>query len=70
MAYSEQFVVPFPAGIHYGTIGAFLAHLQPGMVTINGLDPTDRSSTDQLAKIGQGATVEIAAETGDPQRDR
>lgn len=68
--YQENFVVPFPAGIHYGTLSAFFAHFRPGTITINGLDPTDQNQADGLVRIGQGDEVQIAANSGNPQYDR
>lgn len=67
--HSERFVVPHPAGIHYGTLGGFYNHFRPGTVTINGLDPTDPQNADAL-QMPQGSEVEVAAEMGDPQTDR
>lgn len=68
--YSEDATVNHPAGIHHGTLSALGMHLQPGMVTINGLDPTDYNNHDQLLNIAQGHPMQVAAETGDPQTDR
>lgn len=70
MPFQDTFVVPFRAGIHYGTLSAFFNHFQPGTVTINGLDPTDRNNAQALNEINAGDPVEIVANTGDPQTDR
>lgn len=67
--YQEEYVVPCPAGIHHATLGAFNAHFRPGTVHINGLDPTLPESADELTKIGQGDSVEISANMGDPMLD-
>lgn len=66
----DTFVVPFPAGIHYGTLSAFYNHFRPGTITINGLDPTDQQNAEALNGIQNGDPVEIVANTGDPQTDR
>ena len=68
--YEENFVVPFQAGIHYGTLGAFYSHFRPGTIAINGMDPTAMENAQPLTQIGQGDTVQISANTGDPQHDR
>lgn len=68
--YQESFVVPFQVGIHAGTLSAFYNHFRPGTITINGLDPSDQGNYEPLTSIGQGDTVDIVANTGDPQTDR
>lgn len=68
--YSENFVVPFVVGIHFGTLSGFNAHFRPGTLTIDGMDPTDPQNANALNDVQQGQTVEIAANTGDPQTDR
>jgi hypothetical protein len=71
--YSEPHPIGHPAGVHYGTLDAFAHHYQPGVVTINGVDPTDRSQWQGLVghpDLRQGGQATIAAETGDPQTDR
>lgn len=68
--YSEDATVNHPAGIHHGTLDALRQHLQPGMVTINGLDPTDFNSHDQLLQVNQGHPINVSASTGNPQLDR
>lgn len=56
---------------HASVHGAFGLHFDPNQIWINGLDPTNERNFDALYQQGmRGNTLQLAAETGDPQRDR